>query len=310
MVVVRVEVGLLFGHEDALQGGEFRHFLRAEVVGVVQNETIAVAQDVGGEPARETQTACADNGGKARFHERLSRLEVLAGDGHLRLFGEFPHSGNIHGRIGSAHDEGCAFRQCSVGVAHGGGDAVAVVGLHGCFEGSEGAVHFVVNGHVDFGACGPDNDHALAAVFCLESADIFAQCLYHFPARLAVLHVRAVKTLGIVVVEGGLHRHDGLQFVFNGQNILGAEHFGIHSALKGVGGIYVPGAEDEVFQFGQRHDFAIVEILCIFAFTHTNFVVLGHRTNGFGQALASHQHTRNHGGGDSAKADAHHTEFS
>ena len=171
-------------------------------------------------------------------------------------------------------------------------------------------MQFVVNGHVDFGACGPDNDHALAAVFCLESADIFAQCLNHFPARLAVLHVRAVQTLGIVVVEGGLHRHDGLEFVFNGQNVLGAEHFGIHSALKGVGGIYVPGAEDEVFQIGQGYDFAIVEILCIFAFTHTNFVVLGHRTNGFGQALASHQHTRNHGGGDSAKADAHHTEFS
>ena len=42
-----VEVGLLVGHEDGLEGRELGDFLGAEVGGFVEHETVAVAEDVG-----------------------------------------------------------------------------------------------------------------------------------------------------------------------------------------------------------------------------------------------------------------------
>ena len=153
---------------------------------------------------------------------------------------------------------------------------LAVVGLHGCFEGSERAVYLFVYGYIDFRGGSPDNDDAVAAVLGLELANVLAQGFNHIPARGAIFHVVAVETLGIVAVESGLHGLNGFQLVFNGENVFGFEHFGVHGAFKGVGGIYVPRTEHDVFQICERHDFAVVQIFLVFTAAHADFVVLRH----------------------------------
>ena len=57
-----IEVGLLFGHEDALESREFRHLFSTEVSGLIEHETVAVAEDIGREPAAQTEATSADDG--------------------------------------------------------------------------------------------------------------------------------------------------------------------------------------------------------------------------------------------------------
>ena len=61
------------------------------------------------EPSGQTEHAGADDGCKAGFNQSLAGLEVLAGDGHAGLLREFPHGGNVHRGVGSAHYEGTSF---------------------------------------------------------------------------------------------------------------------------------------------------------------------------------------------------------
>ena len=60
-----IEVGLSFRLQNRFKCGEFADFLRAEIGWLVEHKTVAVTQDIGGEPAIETEAASADDGGKA-----------------------------------------------------------------------------------------------------------------------------------------------------------------------------------------------------------------------------------------------------
>ena len=224
--VCAVEVGLFFGHEDAFEGRELGNFFCAEVSGFVEHEAVAVAENVGREPAVEAEAACADDGSEARFNEGLAGLEVLACDGHFGLFGEFPHGGYVDGGVGGTHDEGSAFGEGCVGVAHRGSDVFAVVGLHCSFESFESVVDVFVYGHVYFGRCSPEYHHAVKVLFGLEVADIFAELFYEFPA-CAGFYVFAVEAGSVVGVEGGLEGLDGFEFVANGLDVFFFEHFGV-----------------------------------------------------------------------------------
>ena len=90
---------------------ELRYFFGAEVCGFVEHETVAVAEDVGREPAAQAKAAGADDGSEARLNEGLAGLEVLAGDGHLGLLGEFPHCGDVDCSMASRPDVPSVFLQ-------------------------------------------------------------------------------------------------------------------------------------------------------------------------------------------------------
>ena len=281
-----------------------------EVGRLVEHEAVAVAENVGREPTVQPQAARADDRGESALHQRLSGLEVLAGDGHLRLFGQFPHGGDVHRGVGRTHHEGRAFGQGGVGITHRGRDALGVVGLHGRLEVGQTVVHRFVHRHIDFGRSRPEHHHALTAVVGFEAADVFAQRLDHVPARGAVFHVVAVQTRGIALVESGGHGANGLQLVFNGEDVFGAQHFGVHSALKGVGGVHVPSTEHQVVERGQRDDVGILQIFLVGTAPHADFIVLCHCTDRLGQAFTRHEHAGDEGCADRAEADDHHTQFS
>ena len=309
VVVVAVEVGLLVGFEDCLECGQFGNLFGAEVGGFVEYEAVAVAEDIGREPSVQAEAACADDGGEAGFNECLTGLEVFAGDGHLGLFGQFPHCGDVDGGVGSAHDEGCAFFESCICVAHRGGYVLFVVSLHGCFEGGECVVYFFVYGDVNFGGSGPQYDYAVKVLGGFEVADVFADVLDHFPAGGALHVVFAIEAFCVIVVESGAHGLDGFELVGYGFDVFFFEHFGVDGRLVSVGGIYVPSGEFDVVEVGDGHDVFVVEVFFVSTFAHTDFVVLGHAAYGFGQAFTGHQHTGHKCCGDGAEADYHHAQF-
>ena len=168
---------------------------------------------------------------------------------------------------------------------------LAIVGLHSGFEVGELIVNQLVDGHIDLCGCSPENDHASATLLVLEITNVLTQSLNHLPTGQALLHVIAIKALGIVLIEGSWHGHNLLQLVAHGVDILLLENLGIHSCLISVLGIDIPTTEHDIVELGEGHDVSIVQITGIGTTTDTHLVVLSHRTNGLGKALASHQNT-------------------
>ena len=261
-----------------------------EVGRLVKHKTVAVAQYVGREPAVQAQAARAYDGGETALYQRLTRLEVLAGDRQFLLLGKLPHGRNVDGGVGSAHDEWSILLQGGIGVAHRGGDVHGVVGLHGSLEGSQCAVILHVGGNVNLGRSGPEHNHAVHTSLLLEVAYVFAYLLSHVPAVLAVFHVVAIETLGIVLVEGSLEGLDVDKLIFHRLDIFGLQHLGVACALIGIDGIHIPSAKHDVVEVGQGHDIFVVQIFLVGAAAHAYFVVLGHRAHGLAQTLAHHQH--------------------
>ena len=103
-----------------------------------------------------------------------------------------------------------------------------VVGFHGCLEGCECAVDFLVDGNVDFCRSGPEDYNAVNAFFFLEVADVFAELFDHIPAVFCVLDVVAVETFCIVVVESCFEGFDGFEFLADGVDVFLFEDFSIH----------------------------------------------------------------------------------
>ena len=61
VVAVSIEVRLYIGFQDGLEGGEFRYLLRAEVGRLVEYQSVAVTENIGGEPSAETQSTGAND---------------------------------------------------------------------------------------------------------------------------------------------------------------------------------------------------------------------------------------------------------
>ena len=96
VIDVLIKIGLLVGVKDTFDDGELAHLLRFEVVRIVQHLTIAVAEDVGGEPSADAQQARLKHRRQDGLHQRLPALEVLTGDGHVFLRSQLPHGGNVN----------------------------------------------------------------------------------------------------------------------------------------------------------------------------------------------------------------------
>ena len=61
VIAVTVEIRLFFGHEDAFESRKFGNLLRTEIGRLVKHKTVAIAENIGREPAAETQTTRTDD---------------------------------------------------------------------------------------------------------------------------------------------------------------------------------------------------------------------------------------------------------
>lgn len=145
-----------------------------------------------------------------------------------------------------------------------------VVSFHCSFESSKSAVNFFVNGNVNFGRSSPKNNDTVATVFSLEFADVFANLVGHVPTVGAGLHVFAIKTLSVIVVESGLHRNDLFKFVLNGVDVFFLEDFAVDSAFVSVSRINIPSAENDVVEVSDRNYFVVFEIFLFSALSNTD----------------------------------------
>lgn len=124
----------------------------------------------------------------------------------------------------------------------------AVIGLHCGFKSGKCAMYLFVYGNVDFSRSGPDYYDTVAMVVGLKAADVFTQSFYHIPTRSAIFYVVTVEAFGVVVVESGLHRHDGFQFITYGFDVAVAQHFCVQCTLVSVSRINVPSTKYDVVE--------------------------------------------------------------
>ena len=164
-----------------------------------------------------------------------------------------------------------------------------VVGLHGSLKSLDRTVDFLVYRYINLGRCCPEHNDALNACLGLEAADILADLLGHVPAVLDGLHVVAVETLCVIVVESSLHGLDGLKFLADGIDVLLLENLGVDSRLVGVSRINVPCAEHDVVQVSKRNDVLVMEIFLVRATADTDLVILRHRAHRLRKTLACHE---------------------
>ena len=79
---VAVEVGLVFGNENRLEGRELAHLFSAEVGGLVEHEAVAVTQNVGREPAAHAEQIYEAIGLLKKYNVPV-KLNVLIGSSPL-----------------------------------------------------------------------------------------------------------------------------------------------------------------------------------------------------------------------------------
>ena len=81
MVVALVKLGIEVRLEDILEDGQLAYLFALERRGIIQHLAVAVAEDVGGEPALQAEQARLDAGREQGLHEGLTRFVVLARQG-------------------------------------------------------------------------------------------------------------------------------------------------------------------------------------------------------------------------------------
>ena len=77
---IAIEVRILLRLEDVLENPELGDFLGLEVVRIVENFAVAVAEDVRRVPAADAELAGLEGRREDGLDERLAGLEVLAAD--------------------------------------------------------------------------------------------------------------------------------------------------------------------------------------------------------------------------------------
>ncbi len=101
VVEVAVEVGVGLGLEDRVEHAGLRDLLGAERVRVVEDLAVAVAEDVGREPAVDAEHAGFEAGGEDGLHHRLAGFEVLARDRHALCSASCSSAGKSAERFGA-----------------------------------------------------------------------------------------------------------------------------------------------------------------------------------------------------------------
>src|SRR6185437_8996497 len=114
VVEILIQIGIQIGLEDVLEHAELGLLLGLEGFRIVEHLAVAVAEDVGREPAGEAEHPGLEPGRENGLHQGLAGLEVLAADGRILLAREREQGAGVGGEIGSAIGIGHAFLERGV----------------------------------------------------------------------------------------------------------------------------------------------------------------------------------------------------
>jgi len=82
---IAVELWVEFGLENIFENAKLGFLLGLEGVGILEDFTVAIAQDIGGKPAIQPNHARFESGREDGFEQGLTGLEVFAADGDVVL---------------------------------------------------------------------------------------------------------------------------------------------------------------------------------------------------------------------------------
>ena len=210
MYRIRIEIRL----QDLVEDGELGLFFGFERTRVVENFAVAIAQDIGREPAVHSQHARLQSRRDQRLHEGLAGLEILAADRNVAVSRQIQQRGNIGRQVRRAVGERHAGLQRGVSINLAGRD-FGIVLAQTLLESLESLVTAagLWNTSVD--------PHQIITrrstlVFLLETRrcrpSAFAPCPLLFGACLTLGPLMPLHVCGI---EDRLHRFDRLQRLFH-----------------------------------------------------------------------------------------------
>ena len=107
---------------------------------------------------------------------------------------------------------------------------------------------------IAFGRAAPEHDESIAVIFGLEFCDIVFDHLYQIPFSGGGFGVSHFEVMAESVIEDGVHRFDGFEFFADGVEVFIFENAGAFANFVSVFAVDIPGAEDDVFEVGQRHE--------------------------------------------------------
>ncbi len=308
MVVVSVEFGEGFSIEDMFGDGEFGDFFCFERTGIVEDFAVAVAEDIGGIPAIETEAACAEARAEDGFHECLTGFEVFTGDGDFIFESEFDDGGAIDGEVRCAIDVGDVAHECGVRIDHGRGDT-GVIFFECFFEGFDGFVD-VFDGCVNFCGTAPEDDSAIAAVIFDEVFDIVheGECQIVFGSSCFLVFYFEVSA--VFVHENGVHRFDGFEFFADGFEMFVFEDFGAFTYFVCVFSVDIPSTKDDIFEFGKGYEILNNGVSVVGTFSEADATHLCHGADGEAVSGDDVIDAGDHGCGDSTKTGDEDSQFS
>jgi len=148
---------------------------------------------------------------------------------------------------------------------------------------------------VGLGGTTPDHDQTVAAVFDTEVLDVVDEGLGLIPLGGDVLHPHTIEPGDPALVEHRVHGRDAFQLAGNLRQVGAFEHTGGAGCFEGVGRDWVPAAEHQIIELGQRHEFADLRIAVFVAGAETDVGHLGDRADGGVEALPGGEHAGHEG---------------
>jgi len=94
-----IEIRIEFWLQDMFKNREFALFFGLERFRIVKDFSVPVTKDICREPAIKPDQSCLEAGGEDRFHQSLSRFEILPAYWHFVFVGEFKQGGNIDRQV-------------------------------------------------------------------------------------------------------------------------------------------------------------------------------------------------------------------
>src|SRR5215207_5042074 len=167
-----VELGVELGLQDAPQHGELGDLLALEAPRVIQDFTVAIAEDVGRVPAFQAEHPGLQTRRDDRLHQGLTGLEVLARHRHASLVGELGEGRYVHGERRRTVRVGYVLHYRGVGVDHGRGDR-RVRALQSLLELLQSEMR-LLRLRVGLRRGAADHHRPIQAVPLLEGADVLA----------------------------------------------------------------------------------------------------------------------------------------
>ena len=195
---VPVQLGIELRLQDVLEHRQLRLFLGLERAGIVQHFAVAIAQNVGGEPAVHAQHARFEAGREHRLHQRLAGLEILAADRRFVACATVPASPEYRRSDSARRWRTARLHQRRIGVNHRGRDRLdrSLAAPSQMLRATDGPRSACMK---DFCRAAPDHHQTVStSELLLEIADVFARAARPVHLGLAFLYMLAVEPLYVL----------------------------------------------------------------------------------------------------------------